>query len=63
MFRDPEGKRSILLSQNYQPEEDGSYNIRVFNGRVRVRDISQEDEDELFSIEVLEPLANGLSTL
>lgn len=63
MFRDPEGKRSILLSDNYQPEEDGSYNIRVFEGRLKVRNISEEGEDELFTIEVLEPLGNGISTL
>lgn len=63
MFRDPEGKRSRMLEQNYRAEEDGSYNIRVLNGRVKLRNISQDVKDKVFSIEVIEPLENSLSTL
>ena len=59
MFRDPEGDRTILLTHNYQPEDDGSYNIRVFDGRLRVRPINEEGKDELFSLEVIEPIDGG----
>ncbi len=53
MFRDPEGDRSVLITRRYVQKDDGSYEINVFNGRLRARLVSGEDKDKLYSLEVI----------